>query len=289
MREGGEIIRDEFVLRSLHRGVRFAVDVHFKREGAGKPLVIFVHGFKGFKDWGPFNVMAKRFVQEGFVFLKLNLSHNGTTVERPEDFVDLEAFAQNNFSIELDDLTVLIEHLFSSKERSFAKECDLKKIYLLGHSRGGSIAILKACEDKRISALSSWAAVSDYTLLWSLKEIERWKKKGVIYILSSRTGQRMPLYYQMCEDFYKNRRRLDISKAICSLTVPLFLAHAKDDLSVPVRMACDLKKWYKRSELLLLEEGGHALGAKHPYEENFLPVPLDRVVQETIRFFKNAG
>ena len=50
--------------------------------------------------------MADRFADAGFVFVKFNLSHNGTTIEHPIDFVDLEAFGNNNFAKELDDLGV---------------------------------------------------------------------------------------------------------------------------------------------------------------------------------------
>ena len=49
-------------------------------------VVIFSHGFKGFKDWGAFNEIAFYFQQEGIAFLKFNYSHNGTTVEDPLKF-----------------------------------------------------------------------------------------------------------------------------------------------------------------------------------------------------------
>ena len=62
------------------------------------PLVIFCHGYKGYKDWGAWDLVAERFAEEGYFFLKFNFSHNGGTVQNPIDFPDLEAFAQNNFS-----------------------------------------------------------------------------------------------------------------------------------------------------------------------------------------------
>ena len=62
-----------------------------------KNLVVFCHGFKGFKDWGPFNTMAKSFANENFFFLKFNFSHNGTSVDDPCNFIDLESFGNNNF------------------------------------------------------------------------------------------------------------------------------------------------------------------------------------------------
>ena len=55
-------------------------------------VVVFVHGYMGFKDWGAWHLMMKHFVNEGFAFVKYNVSHNGGTIENPIDFPDLGAF-----------------------------------------------------------------------------------------------------------------------------------------------------------------------------------------------------
>ena len=36
------------------------------------PLVIFCHGYKGYKDWGAWNLVADEFVKKGFSFVKFN-------------------------------------------------------------------------------------------------------------------------------------------------------------------------------------------------------------------------
>ena len=43
------------------------------------------------------------------VFVKFNFSHNGTSLDSPTDFIDLKAFGNNNFCIELDDLSCVLE------------------------------------------------------------------------------------------------------------------------------------------------------------------------------------
>ena len=68
------------------------VDLTSDTSRSRAPLILFVHGFKGFKDWGTHNLVAKFFAENGFSFLKFNFSHNGTTPEHPIDFVDLGAF-----------------------------------------------------------------------------------------------------------------------------------------------------------------------------------------------------
>ena len=59
------------------------LDVFYNNTGVAKPIVIFSHGFKGFKDWGHFETVAKQFADAGFVFIKFNFSHNGTTPTDP--------------------------------------------------------------------------------------------------------------------------------------------------------------------------------------------------------------
>ncbi len=86
------------------KGKPLSLDISYTKNGYLKPIVIFCHGFKGFKDWGHFNLLADAFAENDFVFVKFNFSYNGTTIEHPVDFADLEAFGENNFSIELDDI-----------------------------------------------------------------------------------------------------------------------------------------------------------------------------------------
>ena len=100
-----------FLFTGPAHGRRFAADATYEATGYPKPVVIFVHGFKGFKDWGHFPLVAEFFAREGFVCVKLNLSHNGVLIDGTGDLEDLDAFGRNNFSIELDDLGQLIDAL----------------------------------------------------------------------------------------------------------------------------------------------------------------------------------
>ena len=93
------MIRNEIELPG-QEGKPILLDQTISGNGGSKGVVVFCHGFKGFKDWGHFNKVSEMFANAGFVFVKFNFSHNGTSPESPSDFVDLEAFGNNNFSIE---------------------------------------------------------------------------------------------------------------------------------------------------------------------------------------------
>ena len=113
-------------------------DAVFNNNGKQKPLVVFCHGYKGFKDWGSWDLVADAFSREDFFFVKFNFSHNGGTVDNPIDFPDLEAFAENNYSKELDDLDTIL-NLLLSEEFEYINNIDTSNVTVIGHSRGGGI------------------------------------------------------------------------------------------------------------------------------------------------------
>ncbi len=46
-------------------------DIGFLKNNKPKPIIIFLHGFKGFKDWGHFNSVMNFFIQQKFVFITI--------------------------------------------------------------------------------------------------------------------------------------------------------------------------------------------------------------------------
>ena len=262
-----------------------ALDIFFKDDGEKKPVVIYAHGFNGFKDWGNFDLVAQRFSAADFVLVKFNFSHNGTTPEHPEEFVNLEAFGNNNYSKQLEDIGLITDWV-ADPLNSYHSAIDTNKIYLIGHSMGGGISILQAAADKRINKLITWAAISECKTPWGNwppKKMQHWKETGVEYYTNARTNQQMPLYYQLYEDYMQNQQKLDIQKAIKSLKTPILICHGTYDISVPVEKAIDLKSWQPDAQLFTVESD-HVFGRKHPWAENELPAAMDAVIKATIQF-----
>lgn len=258
-------------------------DINYCDNEILKPIIIFLHGFKGFKNWGHFDLIASEFAQQNFVFVKFNFSFNGTTLEQPTDFADLDAFGENNFSVELDDVGLVIDYLEKNASKYNANK---NEIYLIGHSRGGGIAILKTNEDSRIKKLATWASVKDVEDFFKNQDIEQWKKDGVIYTFNSRTKQNMPLNYQIYENYMANKMCLNIPKAAENINVPWLIAHGTNDSSVLYSCAEQLHEWNKFSELFKVENGDHTFGGKHPWNEDKLPNDAKIVVEKTIDFFR---
>ncbi len=276
-------------LPSLHGKRPFSFDCRYIRNKTPKPLIIFVHGFKGFKDWGHFNLLADYFAEQGFAFCKFNFSYNGTTPNHPKDFVDLDAFGHNTYTKELDDLGVMIDYFCSPEGEIHKEEIDKEKLYLLGHSRGGGVAIIKAKEDSRIKALVTLAGISDLSNGWQEHAVSQWKKDGVRYVYNARTKQNMPLYYSLAEDFQANKGRLDIASVIRQLDKPTLIVHGTKDMTLPVAMAQDLKNWHPRAQLLLIEGADHTFGGYHPYPLHALPQESSKAAEAVCHFLKQLN
>ncbi|MGY5355144.1 alpha/beta hydrolase family protein [Wenyingzhuangia sp. IMCC45467] len=258
-------------------------DFHFTKNKTKKPVVIFCHGYKGYKDWGAWNLMATEFAKQGFFFVKFSFAYNGGTVAQPIDFPDLKAFGQNTLTKELDDLESVLDEITNNS--SFANEIDIDNITLIGHSRGGGIVTLKASEDSRVKNVISWAGVSDFEarfptgfkLLW-------WKLRGVAHIKNARTKQKMPHYISFYHDFVQNKNRLNIQSAVKSLKANHLLIHGTNDVVVKPIESEDVVKWNPNSQLLWIENMNHALGCSQPYTEKEMPQDLQQVVSKSIAF-----
>ncbi len=249
-----------------------------------KPVVVFCHGYKGFKDWGAWHLVAKTFANAGFFFLKFNFSHNGGTAKQPIDFPDLEAFAQNNFSKELDDLHRVLQFIIS--EKKYSSVIDVEKISLVGHSRGGGIVLIKAEEDPQIHKVVTWAGVSDFKVRFQegTETFLQWKKTGRTYVENGRTKQQMPHDWQFYEDFKANEERLTIHRAVKNLKKPQLIVHGSQDPTVPLKEAQLLHSWNPKSQLEIISDADHVFGAGHPWVHDNLPEDLDKAVHDSIAF-----
>ncbi len=261
------------------------LDIFYNETYQPKPIVIFCHGYKGFKDWGAWNLMAETFANAGFFFLKFNFSHNGGTVEQPIDFPDLEAFGNNNYTKELDDLETIIDWVFSTTK--FKNEIDLNQLSLIGHSRGGGIVSIKAEEDERVSSIISLAGVCDYKKRTATSgSLEQWKKEGVKYVLNGRTKQQMPHFYQFYEDFIQNEERLTIRRAVENLDKPHLIIHGDDDTSVLLSEAMFLHEWNPNSKLVIIKNANHVFNTNHPWKQEMVSKELEETIKQCISFLK---
>jgi pimeloyl-ACP methyl ester carboxylesterase len=247
------------------------------------PITVFAHGFKGFKDWGVWPLAAEIFAVKGQPFFKFNFSHNGTTPENLQDFADLEAFGANNFMREYDDLGSVLDFI-GLKAESFPFVWN-GEINLIGHSRGGAIALLRACQDERIFKIATWASVSDLERYLEMKDFQDWKTEGVNHITNGRTKQEMPVYFQFVEAFAENASILSLGNNLENLKTPLLILHGVEDTVVPIEDAYTIYKDVPHALLVEIEGADHTFNTKHPLVARKIPKQFAEVITETIAFF----
>ena len=54
-----------------------AVSIFYPKKREKAEIVLFAHGFKGFKDWGHFPLIQRYLANNGFIVVAFNFSHNG--------------------------------------------------------------------------------------------------------------------------------------------------------------------------------------------------------------------
>lgn len=265
------------------RGLPIAMDIHLPIQGTQLPVLIFCHGFKGFKDWGAFPLMADEFARQGVACVRFNFSFNGVSADNPSEISLPEVFGENNLSTELDDLGLVLDWITNAESDALLR-IDRKSLHLAGHSRGAGIALLRAMQDVRVRSVTLFNGVSDFEPYMHWIPQDEWREKGVSWAVNSRTGQQLPMYFQFVEDFYAHRARLDIPVLIQSLNKPVLLIHATDDTVVLPEAAQSIYKEVEHAILVELESGGHTLGATHPWTSEELPSALQEAVDECVEF-----
>lgn len=236
------------------------IDVRAGGRASTRPAVLVLHGFKGFKDWGMFPPLSQRLAQAGFSVVSPNLSGSG--VDDGGDFSLPERFGHNTFSAELEDVRRVIDALMAGQLGVPTPST----LGLIGHSRGGGIAILQAARDPRVRALVTWAAISSVER-WPAPQRSSWRAAGKTDIQNARTGQVLPLYTDVLDDIEQNASALDIEAAGRRIRIPWLLIHGTEDESVRFAEAERLKAASARPDtrLLPIEGGGHTFGAVHPW------------------------
>lgn len=251
------------------------------------PLVLFLHGFKGFKDWGTFPDACYEIARAGCAVLAFNFSMNGTQ-GHSDTFDRLDLFEKETFTQDLEDVRTVIEAVQKQEIKTSSAMLDSDSVAIIGHSRGGHTAIAAAAEIPEINTLITWSAVADYGKHISDEMKKDWAKKGYTEILNSRTGQKMKIDKIVYNDLIENADRLIASKRVQSLTMPCCFIHGAQDKTVPMNNAQLLFQLCRSSEKerILINGADHTYGSSHPWEKEYLPEAFEEVIEKSMEWLE---
>jgi pimeloyl-ACP methyl ester carboxylesterase len=220
-----------------------------------RALLVVVHGFKGFKDWGFFPWIAGHLSARHHVAVcRFNMSRSGIG-EDPESFDRLDLFAGDTYSTQLADLRTAVVHAQSRFPQL--------STFLLGHSRGGGVALLGAHDVPRLEGVITWSAIARADR-WDEPTKEKWRKEGFLDVVNTRTQQVMRMSTSILDDYDANRARLDILAAAARLHVPLLALHGGNDESVPVEEATLIADRVADASKVIVANASHTYNAIHP-------------------------
>lgn len=254
--------------------------------GAVFPVILFLHGFKGFKDWGAFPDACEELSRAGFAVVAFNFSLNGVG-NGMLDFDEPELFERETLSSNLSDVGTVINAIKQKTIVSDKITLDTDRFGILGHSRGGHTAVAAAAEYSDIQCLVTWNAVADYNARWSSQMLKDWEQKGYTEIKNSRTGQVLKVSKVVYDDALENADKLMAIRRIQELHIPTMIIAAKSDEAVPFQ---ESEVLFRKSpagdkEIRIVANAGHTFNISHPFEEEDFPAEFSEVLDHTEGWF----
>lgn len=236
------------------------VDVRAASRDTRQPAVLIMHGFKGFKDYAFLPQIAERLARAGFT--AVNFSVSGAGANEHGQFTAPELFARNTYTREMDDINTVVRSLRAGGLGVVAPP----SLGMIGHSRGGAVALCVTRETPEIAVVVTWAAMATVRR-YPDAIVDLWRKRGRIEIENVRTQQMLPMDYEIVEDVLANEDRFDIRKAAAWIDRPWLLVHGTDDETIPLAEGRELAALATtpQFESLFIEGAGHTFGARHPW------------------------
>ncbi|CAM3321235.1 alpha/beta hydrolase [Brevibacillus invocatus] len=248
-------------------------------KGERQPVLLFCHGFKGFKDWGSFPYVADELARRGIVTIRFNFSCNGVG-ESETHFDELEKFGRNTYAREVADLQVLAQYIREGR-LGLPDYADRNKLFVTGHSKGGADVILFGADNPQVAGIITWNGVADVNL-FDEKLRNQIAENGVGYIPNARTGQDMPITRVVIEDVDQNRQAYDLLEKVAEMKQPLRIIQGREDFVRLVKGAQRLHEAANESELIWIEGADHTFNARHPFAGS--TSQLDEAIHLTAEF-----
>jgi uncharacterized protein len=269
---------------SLENGNLLRGDLRYPAGSLPHPLIIVCHSFMAFKDWGFFPHVGEMLAGAGFASFVFDFSMNGASSVAGR-ITDFGKFEQNTFAQELVDIRSVVDAVAGGRIGEGAVNPD--SIGLLGHSRGGGLAILHASRDMRIRSLVTWAAIASFDR-WTRRQKEMWRQTGTLPLARNSGVSPLRLGIGLLDDLEAHRAEYDLRLAAKRIAIPWLILHGGTDVTVPVREAEQL---YTASDpemarLEILEHTGHLFNAASSEEDGWKTI--DRVIDRTVRWFHST-
>ncbi len=283
MSEAAALVHYKFQLEASS-GYPIVGDVAYAPTETPKPLVLILHGFKGFKDWGFFPELSRRIAEAGGIAVRFNFSLNG--MREGSDVVEYpERFAENTISQELADATQVLEAFQGGQLHQLIEaQWDEEQIFVLGHSRGGGVGLLLFARHLELQRAALWACIARFDR-FTERQKAYWKQQGFLEVRNARTGQVLRMSAAYLQDLEQHAQEYDLLRIMASLERPVLFVHGEQDLTVPVEEAQMLVNAAPagKARLHIIPKTGHTFGIVHPWDGS--RPAFEEAVNVTLQWF----
>jgi dienelactone hydrolase len=279
-------------------GLAIRGDLYTPLDGSRSGLVILCHGFKGYRTWGFFPYLAACLADAGIAALAIDFSLGGDfggdlgSGLGEDPGVDhggakrADLFRRNTISRERADLDAVLRPVVEGRLGSLIGA--RIPVGLFGHSRGGVVATLAACENDAIGALCTWSCPA-HPDRFTAAQKEKWRRQGELDFTDSRSGAPLVLSTDYLDDLESHHAEYDLVRRVAALRVPHLIVHGEADLAVHVndaRALHDAEKELRDKRLLLLRTG-HTFGVDDgpAMDPDSPPRALSEACLATVRWF----
>jgi predicted alpha/beta-fold hydrolase len=257
------------------------------KKSNSKPLVLLIHGFRAFKDWGFFPYFAEKIAEFGYFASTIDFSLN-TLIDKEKCLFDMERFSKNTVTQEITEAKLFLSML-NNKEfvgEEFAKYWN-GDVYLIGHSLGGALAIITAEGLSNVKKLATICSIFDFDI-YTERQKEDWIKNGFKEFTDSTTNQKIKLDVNFLLDRLTYSGEKSLTSVVSKLNIPYYILHTEADATVSPKAATILANAVSNKKLLkmdIIKSGNHLLNSSHPFKESN-PV-LEKIISSILDFFDN--
>jgi len=264
-------------------GLPINADIRFSESNKKKPIVIFLHGFKSFRNWGFIPHTCDFLANNGYIVVNFDYSTNGI-IDAEKSIFNPDLFATQTVSQHLKDYLFLTNTIRSSLDAIYGFDPQLwnGKIYSIGHSMGAALSVF-AADIINTDKLVLWASISHLNRN-TTRQKDAWQERGFTDIKIRSSNQILPLNYSYITDKESNFSNDAICESLAKLTKPIMIVHAQNDIIVKkdeLNELINATKSNDKMELFVIDKTGHTFSVSHPFigENQYLRTVLNKTLE----------
>lgn len=249
--------------------------------GEASACVVFVHGFKGYKDYGFIPVLASALARAGVIVHRFNLSCSGMTNDI-ETFARPDLFAMDTWTRQVEDVRCVIDAVGDGTLAGSGQP-----IFVVGHSRGGATALLLAGREGA-PELDGVATINAVDRCCGMDEETRvaFLERGSLVSASARTGQELVINASWLHEQIDDPGAHDVLGLCTSVSIPTLILHGDADDAVDVSAGERIAQAVG-AELKVVTGANHVLNMSNPAPESAGISPqLGEVIGQLCTFVK---